>query len=320
MQHAKIQFFSILSLMFTTALTSYARSNPQGNTPSNPQPGERGSSERGLTLSLSGLEPLANGFHYEGWAIIDGMPISTGKFNVRPNGQLTGVGGAAVRNGNNFKPAATLSRTSDIVITIEAAGDRDQNPSNTKVLAGPVSNGKANLNVMNSNAIGVNFGTASGGYILATPTDGGMNTNEKSGIWFIDSTSGMPMPGLKLPMLPGGWNYEGWVIFDGMPLTSGKFTMPNMADFMAPFSGPAMGPPFPGEDYLQSALQGLTFPTDLSGRGVVITVEPDPDDSEEPFRLAPLGGTVPSPAADHTFYTLQNQADMLPSGQARIVL
>ena len=35
-----------------------------------------------LDLQFSGLEPLTNGFHYEGWAIIDGSPVSTGKFNV----------------------------------------------------------------------------------------------------------------------------------------------------------------------------------------------------------------------------------------------
>ena len=40
------------------------------------------SSDSGLDLSLSGVEPLTNGFHYEGWLIIDGQPVTTGKFNV----------------------------------------------------------------------------------------------------------------------------------------------------------------------------------------------------------------------------------------------
>ena len=47
-----------------------------------------------LTLNFTGLDPLANGFHYEGWAIIDGSPAPTGKFNVDGNGRLVDLSGA----------------------------------------------------------------------------------------------------------------------------------------------------------------------------------------------------------------------------------
>ena len=50
-----------------------------------------------LTLDLVGLEALQNGFHYEGWAIVDGQPFTTGKFNIDANGNLVTMSGAMDR-------------------------------------------------------------------------------------------------------------------------------------------------------------------------------------------------------------------------------
>lgn len=41
-----------------------------------------------LAFELTGLEPLAEGFYYEGWAIVDEEPVSTGRFNVDEMGGL----------------------------------------------------------------------------------------------------------------------------------------------------------------------------------------------------------------------------------------
>ena len=60
------------------------------------------------------------------------------------------------------------------------------------------------------------------------------------------------------------------------------------------------GPNYPGEDFLQNAPAGLTFPTDLKGMTIVISVEPVPDNSPNPFTLKPLAHMVPNNAADHT--------------------
>ena len=49
-----------------------------------------------LELSFNGLEPLESGFHYEGWAIIDGSPLTTGKFNVDSNGGLVTTTGSRI--------------------------------------------------------------------------------------------------------------------------------------------------------------------------------------------------------------------------------
>ena len=65
-----------------------------------------------LDLQFSGLEPLTNGFHYEGWAIIDGSAVSTGKFNVDGSGGLTTVAGDPIPGGS-FMTGIDISKKSD---------------------------------------------------------------------------------------------------------------------------------------------------------------------------------------------------------------
>ena len=124
--------------------------------------------------------------------------------------------------------------------------------------------------------------------------------------------------GLDLPQLPAGWAYEGWVVIDGTPVTTGRFTAVAGVDQSAPFSGPDSGPPFPGEDFLNNAPQGLSFPTDLAGQVAVISIEPTPDDSASPFALKPLVGEIPQDATDHVDYDLANQSLGFPTGTASI--
>mgnify|MGYP000046993838 CR=1 FL=1 len=42
-----------------------------------------------LTLNISGLENLGSDYVYEGWIIVNGAPISTGKFSVNDTGDLS---------------------------------------------------------------------------------------------------------------------------------------------------------------------------------------------------------------------------------------
>ena len=63
------------------------------------------------------------------------------------------------------------------------------------------------------------------------------------------------------------------------------------------------GPPVPGEDFFNNAPAGETFPLDVRGRMVVISVEPVPDNSPAPFALKPLAapaGAETAPTA-HDF-------------------
>ena len=269
-----------------------------------------------LALSFTGLEPLADGFHYEGWAITPGGPVSTGKFDVGTSGSLVTLTGSPIAGGA-FATAVDLDAASAIVITIEPSGDADAVPAATKILGGSLVNGSAQLRISATQALATDFSGASGKFILATPTDD-PSPNETSGIWFLELVGGSPVAGLVLPALPAGWRYEGWAVIGAQPVTTGKFTSASGADASAPFSGPQAGPPFPGEDFLANAPTGLTFPTNLSSAMAVISVEPEPDDSPAPFTLKPLVRAIPANASDHVTFTMNPNAASFPTGTATV--
>ena len=108
-----------------------------------------------------------------------------------------------------------------------------------------------------------------------------------------------PTANLTLPVLPTGWTYEGWVIGDAGPISTGTFDDFGDRDSNNPFSGTQnnAGPPVPGEDFFLDAPTGETFPLDVRGRTVVISVEPVPDNSSAPFLLKPLLTTLAADAA-----------------------
>jgi hypothetical protein len=263
-----------------------------------------------LILEFTGLSPLLNDAHYEGWVIVGGEPVSIGKFNVDAEGQVTRLDGRVT---DSFSTGVDLSTVTSVVITIEPAFDDDTVPADTHILAGDLVDGSADLSVAHPAALGSDYLDVAGKYFLGTPTNGN-GTDELSGIWFINREP--RGPSLKLPELPDGWNYESWVVIDGVPLTGGTFRSPAEPDDAAPFSGSEPGPEFPGEDYLANAPGGVVLPTDLSGAGVVISIEPSPDDDVAPFALKPLVGAVPAGAADHTDYELENAATAFPAGTA----
>ena len=271
-----------------------------------------------FSFSLTGVAPLANGFHYEGWAIVDGSALSTGKFNVDDAGTIVDLNDVAIPNGE-FEVGGDLSAATAIILTIEPDGGTDTTPAATHYIAGSVSASSASLTVGDASALGDDFSGASGDYILATPTDGA-DTNENSGIWFLSLATGSPAAGLTLPDLPSGWVYEGWAVIDGTPVTTGTFTKVDSVDLADPYSGTEAGPPFPGEDFLNNAPTGLTFPTDLAGATAVISIEPSPDDASTPFTLKPLVGSIPSDATDHVTYSMDNNSSGFPTGSVTIVL
>ncbi|MBD3233325.1 MAG: T9SS type A sorting domain-containing protein [candidate division Zixibacteria bacterium] len=260
-----------------------------------------------LFLDIDGLEDLGEDYMYEGWVIVDEMPISTGVFSVDENGNLSQT--------EFLIDDEYLDNAAKFVLTIEPYPDNDPSPAATHILAGDFEMDDAELTVGNEAALGDDFMDSEGNYILATPTNG-PETDENSGIWFLDLTSGEPMQGLFLPTLPDGWKYEGWAVIDGIPVTSGTFLDPNAADEEAPYSGNMEGPPFPGEDYLHNPPEGLDFPTDLAGGMAVISIEPYPDNSEAPFTLKPLAGMIPADAEDHVTYMMDLNLESFPSGMA----
>lgn len=253
-----------------------------------------GPQTKNMTLTISGLENLGADFVYEGWIIVNGAAKTTGRFTVNNSGDLSQSSFSLNRD--------DLDAATTFILTIEPANGDDPSPSKTHIIAGDFSGTTGQLSISHGAALGNDFMNSSGKYILATPTNG-PDTDENSGIWFLDLSSGMPAIGLNLPSLPDGWKYEGWAV-SGQPITSGKFTAVDMVDEFDDFSGTMAGPPFPGEDYLINAPSGISFPLDLSGGKAVISIEPDPDNSPAPFLLKPLVGDIPMNALDHTTYNL----------------
>jgi hypothetical protein len=260
-----------------------------------------------IVLSILGLEDLGADARYEGWIMVNGSPVTTGKFMVDANGALDETTFSVDQD--------DLSMATAFILTIEPHPDPNPDPSDVHIIAGDFSGNSATLDIMHAAALGDDFSSASGAYILATPTSAD-TTDELSGIWFLDPTSGPPVAGLDLPILPAGWIYEGWTVIDGVPVTTGKFTAVDAADNSAPYSSTMPAPPFPGEDFLENAPAGLLFPTDISGGTAVISVEPDPDNSDDPFLLKPLVGSIPNPAIDHTLYAMSLNAPSFPTGTA----
>jgi len=248
-----------------------------------------------LTVDVRGLENLGAGYAYEGWVMIDGAPVTTGVFTVNDDGDLS----------QSTFDVPRLADATTFILTIEPSPDNDPAPSAVHLVAGDFSGNTANLDVGHGAALANDFEASTGKFILATPTDSD-DTNEHSGVWFLDNSSGSPVAGLDLPTLPEGWIYEGWAVIDGSPVTTGKFSSVSGADQAAPFSGPNGGPAYPGEDYLINAPAGKTFPTNLAA--AVISIEPVPDNSDAPFLLKPLVGMIDANAEVHTTLPMGNNA------------
>lgn len=246
---------------------------------------DSGSSTATLTLNLNGLENLGSDQVYEGWIIVNGSPVSTGVFTVNDAGELS----QTTFNVN----AADLANATDFVLSLEPANDTDPAPADAKILSGSFSGSSASVDA--TAQVG-DFSSAAGQYFLATPTTSVM-TDEYSGIWFGASSALLTLPDLSNTP---GWTYEGWVVMsDGtnnIPVSTGTFDNPAAADDNATTStfkgSDGNGPSFPGEDFIMNAPTGLSFPTDIRGGTVVISIEPVPDNSTAPFTLKPLSSTI----------------------------
>lgn len=257
-----------------------------------------------LTMSISNLDANAADERYEGWIVVDGNPVSTGLFEVDANGNLSQTSFSV--------NADDLASATDFVLTLEPYPDNDPAPSHIKIIGGAFNNSSASIDATHGAALGMDLSSASGEFILATPTTND-TTDEFSGVWFVDPMAGQPS--LNLPALPANWAYEGWAVINGQPVSTGVFTSVAGADDASPFSGmDNQGPPFPGEDFIHNAPMGLNFPTDLSGAPIVISIEPVPDNSPAPFAFKPLFGTSPNPTAAHTLYPFMNQVSTFPAG------
>ncbi len=225
-----------------------------------------------VSLSFSDLPDLGADFVYEGWVLVDGAPVSTGRF--QSNGAAT----------QTLDQNITLSAApTAFILTVEPAVGDVPAPADTHVLAGDITANAANLTIGHAAALGDDLTAAAGTFILATPSSAETD-DDNQGIWFLSPSAGTAAPSLTLPTLPAGWVYEGWVVDSSGPVSTGFFTDVSAADSDGP--GPTAGvvtpPPFPGQDFINPAVD-LT-----AGFTAVISIEPDPDNSPAPFQLKPL--------------------------------
>jgi hypothetical protein len=276
----------------------------------------------GLTLNIKGLEDLGPSAQYEGWVIVDGSPVSIGTFTVDSTGQFHQTTSQQHLTQNLTQNlfllnAAAAEKATTFILTIEPKPDPNPEPSDVRYLAGDFQGNSASLSVNHSQALNTDFSTASAKYMLGTPTTArDDDTNETSGLWFIDISSGISAlgPGLELPELPEGWVYEGWADVGGIPVSTGKFTDPKSSDQSGVHSGEITNPPFPGEDFLVNPPAGLTFPLDLSGQRALVSIEPAHDNSANPFGLTIFTGNIPSDANEYTNYPMQMNSSVFPTG------
>jgi Anti-sigma-K factor rskA, C-terminal len=259
----------------------------------------------GVRVAFSGLQDLGAGWAYEGWFIVNGAPISTGTFTV------DGSGNPSRDLFSADVPAGAA--VSSFVLTIEPSPDPDPAPSGTHYLAGDFAGSRATLSVGHPAALGNDFTHASGSYILAAPS-AGADGDYHNGIWWLDPVD-PPLPGLSLPPLPAGWQYEGWVVGPDGPVSTGRFRLANAADFDGggPAAGPNPTPPFPGEDFVDPAVD-LT-----AGYAAVITIEPQPDNSPAPFTLKPLVDNHIDDLGAKVSQFMANNAASFPTGTATLL-
>ncbi|MFV0249244.1 MAG: anti-sigma factor [Tenacibaculum sp.] len=286
-----LSLFAIIALSFASCVEKKEETLTPPTPPTPPST---------LTLKIDKLPALGNDYVYEGWLIVDSIPVSTGTFSVDNNNELS-------QTVFEINDSTTLNSAKTFVLSIEPASDNDPKPSKTKILSGNFDDNSASLSV--SEFVG-DFSNVSGKFILATPTSES-DEDETSGVWFLDNSDGEFKAGLTLPKLKEGWKYEGWAIIDGTPLSTGTFLSVTGKDDNAstsPFKGDKSdGPEFPGEDYIKSAPDSLNFPTDLRGSMVAISVEPDPDNSETAFDIVPLFYAIPKDAEPGKVLEMEKQ-------------
>jgi len=271
-----------------------------------------------LILAFTSLAPLdeaAEG-HYEGWAIVDGAPVSTGVFNVNDGGMPVELGGGGIID--EFTASQDISQATSIKISIEPPGDADPAPSGLIILDGEVAAHQASLAVSVPDREVIETMTT-GAFILATPSDNDVDPdNDDQGIWFL--TMPGPAAGFQnLPDIGPHWIYEGWVVDvshpDGpVPYSTGTFAMAEGADSDAAgcLGG---GPPFPGQDFTAFHCDAV-LDLDSGNYVAVLSIEPVPDTGSGPFQLKPLAGAIPTDALGMN-NELQNQAAAtFPTGVA----
>jgi hypothetical protein len=221
-----------------------------------------------------------------------------------------------------------------VVITIQIAGSvpeitPHQVPGPVIIggqVAGDPALGTAALRMGYGGAFGSDFSVPRGTFTVTAPT---FPPDSNSGVWFFESISGIAPSLHDLPVLPSGWHYEGWLIerTDTVQVryySTGRFLRPDSADLdgPGPGAGPGQGLDFPGQDFITGANGGPERPNiNLGPYDIMVTIEPEPDDSPAPFFLQILSSinSAGRPVGSHAPRLLYNVvADHSPSAAMEV--
>jgi hypothetical protein len=273
---------------------------------------ETPSSVREFEISINNLPPVADSLQYMAW-IAD---VGGNSFYLLE--KIEPVNGSFSKIYTEVAPKTFVSMEY-IMVTIERRNTHDTlltKPSDVPILVGYVTGNNAVLKF--SEDIGLpNFSGVTGSYVLATPTDPAAPLTT-TGIWFIqfNDSTGKEEKGLNLPELTNGWFYKGWVEVNGKLISTGVFKNPGAPDSNY-FIGSGAGYKFPGEDFLNNPPEGFTFPMDLKGLRVYITLQPK-FDLASPFGFKLFEAVVPSDAVPGSVNEFQTINLSVPSGSAKL--
>ena len=293
-----------------------------------------------IDLQVAGLNAPGDSAHYEAWLLWLNK-TNTGDVEIFENlGTMTDQSGMFVisKNINQGYIQGALS----VVVSVET--DTASQPGPYRIIGADLEANSGPFSIGSNEVLDFDFNAAEGHYFLDTPSENPASQNPKSGIWFarLDTTikdvqdslgnvighdttiaiaQGLDLQDLTLPDIPSGWNYEGWVIFGGDTLSTGIFRKPTGADLGSDYNGPRPGYAFPGGDFIRNAPAGLTFPTDLSGREVLITLTPGyPSKANKPFSLTVFRTTVPANAQVKKTYGFDNVSETFPGGDLKVTI
>jgi hypothetical protein len=254
-----------------------------------------------LTTVLPALDTVREG-RYEAWVLDEGGTArSLGRFAA---------------GGSRTVEIPTASPRS-LMITLEGPADRDDRPSEQRLLRGDLRDGRATLSYVGAVTQGdLPLREHPGQFTMFTPSNNataGYPSNEEAGIWLFNMAPGdTPQKDyyVRLTQLQRGWTYEGWMVRDinsprAIWLSYGKFVPDwtgavNQPDDTGwgPFSGVvdfrnSRLEDYPGDDWISNPLRlpwpsELPLPLDLREKDAlgklrwthVISIEPATDRGE----------------------------------------
>lgn len=257
----------------------------------------------GVTLPDLGASASDRRGAYEVFVTIGGVPFSVDRVILEGANVHSLTAGAVIGTtttvtftaANTMNPAfPPVDLADDVFVTLEPEADPDPAPSNRQVLFGAITGGLGTLAFP-----AIDLASVEGSFQLRTPSNNALNipADDERGVSFVSNSL---QPLLTLPVLSGGWTYEGWVEerLTGRFFSTGRFQDPSAPDsdsMVDPARGVNSIAGFPGREFLTAV---PTVPRNAATAGsitaVMVTIEQSPDAETGPSSMVVFTGTVPA--------------------------